>query len=327
MKNLVTVLIILTIVSSTGCATNGLQMKNVNLVSASTSSKSVKIKTNEKEEIQMLVLPHESLGLSPTQDICRRNISVFMITFPLRLFGEYFPGRLRWNTWTILPNGTEKFGQIIFVGMHPSGCYFGIEIIDGQISSGGQTAILSSAVDYIYSPLGKELKVDRVKFLADSQYRKKVIQKVNKGKDGNIFNLSLLSRVSGFQEVIKSWNQIKYPEGYLLSPYGVKEVATIRRINPQYSYFQKLIGTGKFRISPIPNPIVFAISNSIGIAMDMIKAAGMPSRGWDFDSQISRRQMSLVIDYLLKLSQKEVQKRNITNAKLLEALDASRRKP
>ncbi len=318
--------IIVAIVSLAGCATNGLQMKNINLALASDTSKISVTTPKTQKKIQMLVLPHESLGLKPTPAICQGNVSTFMVTFPLRLFGEYFPGRLRWNTWTILPNGTERFGQIIFVGMHPSGYYFGVEIINGQVSF-GQTVILSSAVDYIYSPLGKELEVNRVKFLADSQYRKKVIQKVNKGKDGNIFNLSLLSRVLGFQEIIKSWNQIKYPEGYLLSPYGVKEVATIRGINPQYSYFQKLLGTGKFRISPIPNPLVFAISNSLGIVMDMVNTGNIPSTGWDFDSQISRRQMSLVVDYLLRLSQNEVQKRNITNAKLLQALDTPRRKP
>jgi len=298
-----------------GCATNSMQMKNINLAPSLVMPKA-----------NMLILPHESLGLEPTPAICRGSISTFMVDFPLRLFGEYFPGRLRWNSWTILPDGTERFGQVIFVGMHPSGYYYGVDIIDGQVHF-GQTVILSSAMNYIYSPLGKELKVDRQKFLTDPAYRKKKIRKVNTNKGGNVFNLSLLSRVTGFQDVIKSWNQIQYPEDYLLSPYGVKEVAAIRGINPQYSYFQKLIGTGKFRISPIPEPIAFAISNSIGIVMDMINAKQAPSTGWDFNSQISRRQMSFVVKYLLNLAQCEVQKRNIVNAKILKALSAPRRKP
>ncbi len=321
-KLLVTMVLFLSAIVFAGCATNGLQMKNINRVSVATIPKVEKNSSN----INMLVLPHESLGLQPTPDTCQGNFSVFMVDFPLRLFGEYFPGRLRWNTWTILPDGAERFGQVIFVGMHPSGYYFGLEIIDGQVSS-GQTALLSSAVNYIYSPLGKELKVDRAKFLTDPLYRKKKIRKVNSDKKGNLFNLNLLSRVPGFQKVIKSWNQIQYPEGYLLSPYGVKEVAKIRGINPQYSYFQKLVGTGRFRINPVPNPLAVAIATSVGVVMDMISAGQAPSTGWDFDSQISRRQMSFVIDYLLRLSQNEICKRNLANEKLLEALNASRRKP
>jgi len=316
-------LIVLLAMVFAGCATNKLQMKNVNLELATAS------KTSKKEganKINMLVLPHESLGLRPTSAIRQGNISVFMTEFPLQLFGEYFPGRLRWNSWTILPDGTERFGQVIFVGVHPSGYYYGVDVIDGQISA-GQTVILSSAMDYIYSPLGKELKIKRQKFLADPAYRKKKIKEANKIKGGKTFNLDSLYKVTEFQDVIKSWNQIQYPEGYLLSPYGIKEVAKIRGINPRYSYFQKLVGTGKFRISPIPEPITFAISNSIGIVMDMINAKQAPSTGWDFDSQISRRQMAFVMKYLLNLAQCEVQKRNIANAKILEALSVLRRKP
>ncbi len=320
MKNLYFSVVVLSAMVFAGCATNGLQMKNIKQISSL-----AEVVPKKEKEINMLVLPHESLGLRPTKNVCKGNTTNLMVEFPLQLFGEYFPGRLRWNTWTISKNGSEKFGQVIFIGMHPSGFYFGIEIIDGQVSF-GQTVVLSSMVDYIYSPFGEELKVDRAKFLASSLYRKKMIRKVNAGKDGKVFNLNLLSKVSGFQKIIKTWNQIKYPEGYLLSPYGVKEVAAIRGINPQYSYFQKLIGTGKFRISPIPNPIVFAISNSLGIVMDMIHAGSIPSIGWDFGSQVSRRQMSFVIDYLLNLAQREVQKRNISNAKLLQALSAPRRK-
>ncbi len=279
-------------------------------------------------QVDLLVQPHQSLGIEPTLAISRGDISTFMVIFPLQLFGEYHPGRLRWNTWTILDDNSERFGQVIFSGMHPSGKYFGTEIIDGQASS-GQTAILSSAVDYIYSPYGKELSVERGKFLFDTAYRKEKIIEVNTDENGNIFNLSSLSRIEGFQETIKSWNQIQYPEGYLLSPYGVDEVAKIRGINPQYSYFQKLIGTGKFRVNPILDPTGFAICNSIGVAMDLIGAGSAPSTGWDYNSEIpTRRNMAFVMEYLLTLAQKEVQKRNEFNAKqLTEVLSAPRREP
>ncbi len=317
MKNFLSLVVVFfSLALLSGCAGKPLLVENVNSAEASS-------------DLSLLVQPHQSLGLEPTPAICRGDISTFMVVFPLQLFGEFYPGRLRWNTWTILKeDGSERFGQVIFSGMHPSGQYFGTEVIDGEVFS-GQTAILSSAVDFIYSPLGKELSVERGKFITDPAYRKKKILEVNTDENGNVFDLSSLSRIEGFQQEIKTWNQIQYPEGYLLSPYGVEEVAKIRGINPQYSYFQKLVGTGKFRVNPIFDPTGFAICNSIGVAMDLIGAGSAPSTGWDYNSEIpSRRNMAFIMEYLLRLAQNEVQKRNQFNAKqLIQTLGASGGRP
>lgn len=274
------------------------------------------------EKINVQIERHEALGLEPTPNIRKGNISDYLTNFPLRLFGEYFLGRLRWNTWTILDDGSERRGQIMFSGMHLSGYYYGNNIIDGQVFS-GVTAILSSAVDYIYSPLGKELAVERRKFLSEVAYRREKILEVNKDENGKVFNLNSLTRIEGFQRVIKGYNQIQYPEGYLLSPYGFKEVGDIRAINPQDSYFQKLVGTGTFSINPVPEPIGFAISNAASLAMDMIRAQGAPSHGIDYRSEaLSLRDVSFTMEYLLSFAQKEVQKRNKVNAQALQKLEA-----
>jgi hypothetical protein len=177
--------------------------------------------------------------------------------------------------------------------------------------------------------MGKELPVEVSKFLTEPKYRKEKIEEVNKDENGNIFNLSSLTQVEDFRLILKSWKPINYPEGYLLSPYGVKEIAMIYGINPQYSYFEKLVGTGKFCVSPVPNPIGFAISNSIGIAMDMISAPNAPTTGWDYNSELpNRRNMAFIIKYLLLLAQKEIQQRNDFNAeKMKEALSTPREEP
>jgi hypothetical protein len=304
---------VLAIVYLGGCSTATLQIKPANMA-------------GDQVNFNLLVLPHQSLGLEPTEGIRKGDLSVFLVKFPLRLFGEYYPGRLRWNAWTILPDGSERFGQVIFSGMHPSGDYFGTMILDGRILT-GQTAILSSVMDYIYSPLGQELAVDREKFLSDPAYRKEKIREVNKDQDGNVFDLQGLSRLDGFREVLKTWNQIQTPEGNLLSPYGVNEVAVIRGINPQYSYFEKLAGTGNFRVSPIPDPTGLIIVNSIGVVMDLIRAGKAPATGWDYNSEIpSRRNMAFVMEYLLALAENEIKARNEINAaQLIEALSAPRR--
>lgn len=316
MKNFLSLVVVFfSLALLSGCAGKQMVVENVNSPEASS-------------DLSLLVQPHQSLGLEPTPAICRGDISTYLIAFSPRMFGEFYMGRIRWNTWTILDDGSERFGQVIFSGMHPSGQYFGTEVIDGQVSS-GQTAILSSAADYIYSPYERELPVERGRFLSDSVYRREKVIEVNTDENGNVFNLSSLSRIEGFQQEIKTWNQIQYPEGYLLSPYGVEEVAKIRGINPQYSYFQKLVGTGKFRVNPIPNPEGFAICNSINVAMDLIGAGSAPSTGWDYNSEIpSRRNMAIIMEYLLTLAQIEVQKRNNLNSEqLLQALGALGGKP
>lgn len=313
MKRVFAVFMAVLAIALGGCNTATLQIKPANMVGG-------------QANINLLVLPHQSLGLEPTEGIKKGDFSVFLVKFPLRLFGEYYPGRLRWNVWTILPDGSERFGQVIFSGIHPSGDYFGTMILDGEILT-GQTAILSSAVDYIYSPLGQELEVDREKFLSDSVYRAEKIREVNKDQSGNVFDLQGLSRLDGFRDVLKTWNQIRTPEGNLISPYGVNEVAVIRGINPQYSYFEKLVGTGNFRVSLIPDPTGLAIINSIGVVMDLIRAGKAPATGWDYNSEVpSRRNMAFVMEYLLALAEKEIKSRNEINAaQLVEALNAPRR--
>lgn len=268
-------------------------------------------------EVELMIQPHQSLGLEPTPAVRRGDISVFLAIFPKRLFGEYFPGRLRWNTWFVGADGAERLGQIVFAGMHPSGDYFGVIIVDGQVS-GGQVAILSTMADYIYSPFGKEIAVERGKFLSDSVYRLEKIKEVSLD-EGKSFDISYLSRVENFRDIIKSWNQIQFPEGYLLSPYGAEEVALIRGINPEYDFFQKLVGNGRFAVPLVPDPIGFAISVTAGAAMDLIRAASAPSKGWDYRSELpSRRNMAFVTEYLLTLAEIEVRKRNAANAELLK---------
>lgn len=308
-----------------GC-TNSMQMQNINTDRQALAPLAGEVSERKTE---MLILPHQTLGLEPTLAICRGDISTFLVAFSKRLLGgEYFLGTLRWNAWTVKNDGTEAFGQVLFSGMHPSGDYFGTAVIDGNVDD-GQTAILSTDLNFIYDPFdGKELSVEREKFQTDPAYRQEKIREINKLADGGDFKISSLTKVEGFQEIIKSWNQIQYSEGYLLSPYGVDEVAMIRGMNSQYSYFQKLVGTGQFKIQLIPHPVAFAIVNALGVAMDLIRATGAPSMGRDFSSIVSRRDQSFATEYLLALAEKEIKMRNDANAQLLrEARNAPRREP
>jgi hypothetical protein len=284
-------------------------------------------KAGESRKIEMLIQPHQTLGLEPTLAVCQGNISAYLVVFPKRLLGEYFPGTLRWNVWVIRDDGSESFGQVLFSGIHPSGDFLGTAVLDGKVIA-GQLAILSTDMNYIYNSYNdKELPIEREKFLTDPAYRKKMVQEVNRTVDGKDFNVSSLTSVPNFQDTIKSWNQIKFPEGYLLSPYGVEEIALIRGKNPQYSYFQKLIGTGRFAIRVGIDPIGMAIANAAGIAMDLIRATGAPSKGRDFSSVVSRREESFAVEYLLTLAQNEIKKRNEVNVALIKKSKNERSSP
>lgn len=309
-------LFVVTILS--GCATT-MRMENVNNPATFAQAK-------ESEKLEMLIRPHQTLGLEPTLAVRKGDISTFLVVFSKRLLGgEYFLGTLRWNIWVVKTDGTESFGQVLFSGIHPSGDFFGTAVLDGQVSS-GQMAILSTDMNFIYSPFEKELPIEREKFLTDPKYRRQMIQEANKSADGKDFNINSLTAVPNFQATIKIWNQIRFPEGYLLSPYGVEEVALIRGQNPQYDYFEKLIGTGRFAIRIGLDPVGMAIANAAGIAMDLIRASSAPSRGRDFSSVVERREQSFANEYLLALTTEEMKKRNAVNAKLLNLLKGEVRK-
>ena len=293
-----------------GCATT-MRMENIN------SSPKNFAQAKESEKLEMLIRPHQTLGLEPTLAVRKGDISTFLVVFPKRLLGgEYFLGTLRWNIWVSRIDGTESFGQVLFSGIHPSGDFFGTAVLDGQVSS-GQMAILSTDMNFIYSPFEKELPIEREKFLTDPKYRRQMIHEANKSTDGKDFNISSLTVVPNFQATIKTWNQIRFPEGYLLSPYGVEEVAMIRGQNPQYSYFEKLVGTGRFAIRIGIDPVGTAILNAAGIAMDLLRATSAPSKGRDFSSVVSRREQSFANEYLMALGEAEIKKRNAVNATLL----------
>lgn len=289
--------LLLLVVALTGCAA-GMKMKNLKNSQAGV----------EMGELEMLIKPHQTLGLEPTSAICEGNISTYLTIFPKRLLGgEYFLGTLRWNAWVIRNDDTESFGQVLFSGMHPSGYFFGTLVLDGEVLD-GQFAILSTDMNYVYGPLEREVAVEREKFLTDPVYRREKIIEANKTDEGDDFKIKALSKVEGFKDVIRDWNQIQFPEGYLLSPYGVEEVALIRGQNPQYSYFEKLVGTGKFAVQFGINPVGSAIVTAAGVSIDMIRATGAPSKGRDFSSVVLRREQSFANEYLLKLAESSLKK-------------------
>ncbi|MFZ2226052.1 MAG: hypothetical protein WA064_02590 [Candidatus Moraniibacteriota bacterium] len=322
-KNFVQVLLVMVVVAVvTGCTPSYVMQRPnspvIEMINAEKKDVKVEVPVSPRQT-EMFILPHQTLGLEPTPSICKGDISAFLVVFPKMLLGgEYFLGTLRWNAWVIHRDGSESFGQVLFVDMHPSGYYYGVAVLDGNVTE-GQMVIQSTDINYIYSPFDRELAIDREKYLTDTAYCKEKIQEVNKTADGTDFNIASLTKVENFQAVIKSWNQIKYPEGYLISPFGFEEVALIRGQNPQYSYYQKLVGTGNFAIKIGLNPIGSAIVTAAGLAIDLIRAANAPSKGRDFSSEaLKGREEAFRVKYLLSLGEKQIKKNNEYSLQLLK---------
>lgn len=253
----------------------------------------------------ILIEPYQSLGINETTALKNGDVTVVKGVFPDILFGEYYPGRIKWNFWAVSESGQEFYGQTLFAGIDFSGHFLEIIIIDGKIKKEDRVkgVVLSTFVDYAYDLGGKEIALDRAKFLKDANYRKTLIL-----KEGTSIND--VKSADNILPAIESWNKYDTPEGILISPLGEDELKLIAGINPQYSFSEKLIGTGRFSITMDP------VGTAVGVAIDLFRASGnVPTLGWDFSSQLpNRRNMAFIIKYVSAMKQElieNINKRNI----------------
>lgn len=291
-----TIALMLTAILS-GCATTGVKIQNASL-------------ENGKREMNMLIEPYESLGLKKTEAIQSGEAMSFYGIFPDMLFGEYYPGRVRWNAWFVSESGTEYFGQMILSGIDFSGAFQETILLDGKPSdpSKARGVILSSLLDYGYDFTGNEFLLDAKKFKDDPAYRKKIV--LERGT-----RISDMRGAPGVFAAVEKWNAYQTPSGVLLSPIGERELKTIAGINPQYSISEKLIGNGNFSV------IMDPIGTMMGIGLDVFRASNgsVPSVGWDYNSQVpNRRAVGYIISYPLKMKQGLINKINKLNTEKLK---------
>lgn len=290
MRKMALLALVLAVAILSGCATNTFMVKDLNLESG-------------VETLDFLIEPYQSLGITETASIKSGYVSVFRATYPEILFGEYFPGRIRWNVLGADESGKEYFGQAIFSGISVTGSFLFTIVLDGNIPAGTKAIVLSTGLDYAYDLLGKEFQLNRTK-IGDPSYRKDFIL-------ANGTRVSDMKMDEKFISMIKKWNLYDTPSGKLLSPLGEKEVKEIAGINPKYSYSEKLIGSGNFTL------VADYIGTTVSFAIDLIRAQNVPSEGWDYNSQLpSRRNMALIIKYALKIQQGLIDKINQVNAEL-----------
>lgn len=240
------------------------------------------------EPVDVLIEPYQALGLASTPAIESRNVTVFRGIFPDMLWGEYHPGRIRWNAWCA-GESREHFGQLILVGIEPNGYAYQETVFDGKVPMDERCFILSSSADYGYDFLdGREFPINREKFRKDAEYRRKLA--TDHGTPAE--NLRSGDLIVG---EFSLWNRYQTPKGIMVSPFGEEEVALVAGINPQYTYWDKLIGTGNFSLT------MSVVGTLTGLAFDAMRSGAAPTTGWDYNSQLpSRRNMALIIDAVMR---------------------------
>lgn len=253
------------------------------------------------QKINLLLEPQETVGLKITPSIRKGEISVYHGIFPNVLFGEYYPGRVRWNGVARQSNGREFFVQSLFSPIDNLGNFTWTIIVDGNPDNTARIVMLSTAVDYGYSPLGDEFHIkDRSSFLSDKDgYRAKFI--LEKGTP--VSDLKKKDTGEFYQNILAQWNPWKDKESgdEIWSPLGLKEVKEIAAINPQYSFSQKLVATGDFMLCIDP------IAVTVGAGIDFFRANGAPSAGWDYNSELpNRRNMGIIIGWVSEMQRKRI---------------------
>ncbi len=282
-----------------GCA------KNMEVINPALVSSVFQEEKDQDNKVDLLLEPYETLGLLLTPAIKEGDITIIQGIFPNILFGEYYPGRIRWNGWIVQEDGKEFFTQILLSTIDYSGYFLETVVIDGKPDTDARVLALSSLLEFAYDLAGNEFPVETHNFLKDANNRHQFVIKSGT-KIGEMEKIP----AKDFLAILANWNQYQTPKGIILSPLGEKEIKFIAGINPQYSFSEKLVGSGKYSLSPD------YIGTSVGIALDIFRAANgsVPSAGWDYNSQLpSRRNMALIIDYVSEMRIALIKHLNLQN--------------
>lgn len=242
-----------------------------------------------KKIVRISTDPYATLGVMKTQALVSGKVTIVVGIVPDIRFGEYFPGAVGGKCWTVKGN-KEFYCQSVLLPAGPDLRFRAAYIIEGlpEEVAGAKTMALSITGEYLYDGEGREFKAEE-KNSKDGEVRRKFIS-----ENGTLaYNLP---RIDGLREAILDWNEYSTPEGILLSPLGLEEVAYIASINPQYKLVDKFIGTGNFSLKPD------LVGVSAGLALDVFRAMGAPATGWDYTSLLpSRRNMGLIFEYVERM--------------------------
>ncbi len=228
-------------------------------------------------------------GLPWSDNLQQGNFVTVLGNFPPspESWAEWDPLRIRYQAHAIGADGREYVAHALFAGYIecvPRLFVFveGLQNPDTDV----KVVILSTLLDRAYTLEGKQIeKFDAGAFQSDASYRKEMIL-----RGGTV--LKTTRHIGGMEEAFGNWSVYNTKSGLIATPLQPEQIKFLAGINPQYSYWEKVVGTTGAAVS------IDYISTTVGIVFDLISAGSAKSQGFDYNSVMSRQQQGYNVAFL-----------------------------
>ncbi|NTW45485.1 MAG: hypothetical protein HGB18_00335 [Candidatus Moranbacteria bacterium] len=257
-----------------------------------------------RRDMTIAIDPVAFAGIPYTDDIRNGNFVALLATFPRSdvAYSEYHYFRVSYPCYAVDASGKVYPAHAVFSG------YVGARLSATVIVEGTRTVPedlhiiwLSTRVRKAFTLDGPETTepLDEKVFRESASYRQSFT--MNNGSSARS-----LSPVKSVDKAIRNWTVFETKSGTIVSPLSIEQIRFLARINPMYSFKEKLIGTGKGGIQISFNPTNDLIMNATQLAFNIGVAAGSKPMGLDYESNVSRLELgrnTLVLEGLMRQQQ------------------------
>jgi hypothetical protein len=236
--------------------------------------------TTQSIERKIEFKPLTSAGLLlSSDDIAKGNFMSFSWNYPrtIEAFAELSPECVSRNAHVVGPDGGEYVSSAVMpviAGSVPAWRFTGVVIGLRQLIPGLKGVTLSVRLDKAYRLSGEEITEFEPDKWRDGEYRRNFV----------LTHGTPLAEtpVSEFvKNEIMNWNVYETEVGLIASPWSEDRVREMAEMNPAYSFFQRLVKVGNFRLS------MSVTATFTGAGMDVVRALGAKSSGLDWKSEQS----------------------------------------
>lgn len=228
-------------------------------------------------------------GLPWTKDLKEGNFVTVLGNFPQtpESYAEWDPLRISYQAHAVGEDGREYVAHALFAGYIQCQPRFFV-FVEGlkEPMATVKVVTLSTLLDRAYTLDGQQIKgFEAGKFQSDAHYRKKFIL-----REGMALNAT--QYIEGMDRAFDSWTVYNTKSGQIAVPLEPEKVKFLSGINPQYSYWEKFRGTTSGAVS------LDYISTSLNLTVELMFAGSAPSKGFDYEAVMSRKQQGYNLAYM-----------------------------
>lgn len=249
----------------------------------------VAVATGEGDKREVSIDPINFVGVQWTDAVREGNYQAYLVNFPKGLFAEFHPLRVRYNAVAYgEKTGKEYPAQALYSGYAECALRMTL-IVEGSPDEPVTGAIATTRLTRLYSLYGDPISSETPeKFASDAAYRKEAV--LSGGTSVKRMKSVPVSGKSGLRSVFNEWTAFRINGSSLeiRSPLPQKAIVAVSRENPELSFSEKLVGNGRFALSPS------WFSIAMGAAQDIITAAGASDKGWDEQSELKREYQGMI---------------------------------